>query len=325
MPGDAAAESPSERIRLGVSSCLMGEKVRYDGGHKLDRFLRDTLGSFVEYVPVCPEVECGLAVPREAMRLVGDPEAPRLLTSRSGVDLTDRMLAWAKERVERLAGEGLCGFVFKSGSPSSGMERVKVYTPEGMPSKTGVGIFARAFMDRFPLLPVEEEGRLNDPKLRENFIERIFTLKRWRDSLAHGKTRGNLVDFHTRNKLLVLSHSPELYRALGRWVAHAKGHEAEELFAEYQKLLLEALQLKATPRKNANVLQHCMGYFKGVLGPDEKQELLEVIERYRGGLIPLIVPATLVNHYVRKYDEPYLRLQTYLNPHPVELQLRNHV
>ncbi|MBI5013882.1 MAG: DUF523 and DUF1722 domain-containing protein [Deltaproteobacteria bacterium] len=322
---DVAVPPVSERIRLGVSSCLLGEKVRYDGGHKLDHFLRDTLGQYMEYVPVCPEVECGLPVPREAMRLVGDPESPRLVTSRSGVDLTDRMLDWARERVERLADEDLCGFVFKSGSPSSGMERVKVYSPEGMPSKTGVGLFARAFRDRFPLLPVEEEGRLNDARLRENFIERLFTLRRWREMLARGKTRGNLVDFHTREKLLFLSHSTELYRALGRWVAHAKEHGTEELFAEYQRLLLEALQLKATPKKNANVLQHCLGYFKNVLNPDEKQELLEVIDRYRTELIPLIVPVTLVNHYVRKYDEPYLRLQTYLNPHPAELRLRNHV
>ena len=324
--GEAIAfPAASERIRLGVSSCLLGEKVRYDGGHKLDHFLRDTLGQYVEYVPVCPEVECGLPVPREAMRLVGDPAAPRLVTSRSGVDQTDRMLAWARERVERLAEEGVCGFVFKSGSPSSGMERVKVYTPEGMPSKAGVGIFARAFLERFPLLPVEEEGRLNDPVLRENFIERLFTLKRWREMLARGKTRGSLVDFHTREKLLLLSHSPEHYRTLGRLVAHAKEHEPEDLFAEYQNLLLTALRLKTTPRKNANVLQHCLGYFKDVLSADEKQELLEVIERYRTELVPLVVPVTLVNHYVRKFGEPYLLRQTYLNPHPVELQLRNHV
>lgn len=325
MRDGTAAMQAGERIRLGVSSCLLGAKVRYDGGHKLDRFLVDTLGRYVEYVPVCPEVECGLPVPREAMRLVGDPEAPRLVTSRTGADLTDRMLAWARERVERLAGEDLCGFVFKSGSPSSGMERVKVYSAQGMPSKTGVGLFARAFLERFPLLPVEEEGRLNDPVLRENFIERLFALARWRETLARGKTRGNLVDFHTREKLLLLSHSTEHYRSLGRLVAHAKEHEPAELFAEYQSLLLTALRLEATHKKNANVLQHCLGYFKGVLSADEKQELLEVIERYRTDLIPLIVPVILVNHYVRKYGEPYLGQQTCLNPHPVELRLRNHV
>jgi uncharacterized protein YbgA (DUF1722 family) len=205
------------------------------------------------------------------------------------------------------------------------MERVKVYAEEGMTAKIGVGLFARAFMERFPLLPVEEEGRLNDPGLRENFIERIFALKRWRETLARGRTRGNLVDFHTREKLLVLSHSTEHYRALGRFVAHAAEHDTEALFAEYQQLLLEALRLKATSKKNANVLQHCLGYFKNVLSADEKQELLEVIERYRTELVPLVVPVTLVNHYVRKYGEPYLKAQTYLNPHPVELRLRNHV
>lgn len=320
-----AATRAEERIRLGISSCLLGAKVRYDGGHKLDRFLAETLGQYVEYVPVCPEVECGLPVPREAMRLVGDPAVPRLVTSRSGADLTDRMLGWARERTEQLAGEELCGFVFKSGSPSSGMERVKVYGEGGTPAKTGVGLFARAFMERFPLLPVEEDGRLNDPVLRENFIERIFALRRWRETLARGRNRGNLVDHHAREKLLVLSHSTEHYRALGRLVGHAKERETEPLFAAYQALLLEALRLRATPKKNANVLQHCLGYFKGVLSADEKQELLEIIERYRTGLVPLVVPVTLVNHYVRKYGEPYLRLQTYLNPHPAELRLRNHV
>lgn len=313
------------RIRLGISTCLLGEKVRYDGGHKLDAFLRDTLGRYVEYVPVCPEVECGLPVPREPMRLVGDPKAPRLVTSRTGLDHTDRMLAWARRRVEELATEDFCGFVFKAKSPSSGMERVKVYTSAGMPSGTGAGMFARVFRERFPLLPVEDEGRLHDPVLRENFVERLFSLQRWRDALAAGRSRRNLVAFHTREKLLLLAHSPELYRGMGRLVAHAAERELDDLYAEYQTLLLEALKLKATPRKHANVLQHCLGYFKRVLSTDEKQELLEIIESYRAGLVPLVVPMTLMNHYVRKYDQPYLREQTYLNPHPLELGLRNHV
>ncbi len=313
------------RIRLGISSCLLGEPVRYDGQHKLDRYLRDTLGGYVEWVPVCPEVECGLPVPREAMRLVGDPEAPRLVTNRTGVDHTERMLSWAARRVRELEAEDLCGFVFKSGSPSSGMERVKVYGDKGMPEKVGVGMFARAFMDHFPLLAVEEEGRLHDPRLRENFIERIFTYRRWRETVAAGRTRGHLVEFHTRNKLLILSHSPEHYRELGRLVASGKDRSPEELYERYQELLAEALGRKTTARKNANVLQHAMGYFKKELSADEKQELLEVIERYRTELVPLVVPVTLLNHYVRKYGEPYLGMQTYLNPHPVELQLRNHV
>jgi len=314
-----------EKIKLGISTCLLGENVRYDGGHKLDRFLTETLGEYVAYVPVCPEVECGLPIPRESMHLEGDPESPRLVTSRTKQDMTDRMVRWAKRRVVDLEREDVCGFIFKSNSPSSGMERVRVYDVKGVPAKKGVGIFARIFMDQFPLIPVEDEGRLNDPEIRENFIERIFALKRWREILAKKESRGNLVDFHTRHKLLILSHSPKHYQTMGKLVAKAKDLPLKELYLRYQTLLMEALQLKTTPKKNSNVLMHMMGYFREELSPDEKKELLEVIENYRREVIPLVVPVTLMNHYVRKYDQPYLRQQVYLNPHPLELQLRNHV
>ncbi len=314
-----------EKIRLGISTCLLGESVRYDGGHKLDRFLTDTLGQYVEYVPVCPEVECGLPIPREALRLVGNPDSPRLVTVRTKQDLTDRMTQWARKRVLELEKEGLFGFIFKGGSPSSGMERVKVYGDQGMPAKKGIGMFARTFMEHFPLLPVEEEGRLHDPILREHFIEQLFTLKRWREILAQGQSRGNLVSFHTRHKLLILSHSHKYYETMGKWVAQAKDLPLKELYQGYQILLMEALLLKTTPKKNSNVLQHMMGYFKDQLYSDEKQELLGLIDHYRQEYLPLIVPLTLMNHYVRKYNQPYLKEQVYLNPHPMELQLRNHV
>jgi uncharacterized protein YbgA (DUF1722 family)/uncharacterized protein YbbK (DUF523 family) len=278
----------------------------------------------VEYVPVCPEVECGLGIPREAMRLVGDPQSPRLVTVRTGQDFTERMLNWARGRVKELAKEGLCGFIFKSDSPSSGMERVKVYNEKGMPEKAGKGIFAKTFMDHFPLIPVEEEGRLHDPKLRENFIESIFTLRRWREVAQDKKSLGSLVAFHTQHKLLFLSHSEKHYRAMGKLVAEGKKLPLSELYASYETLLLEALKLRSTVKKNANVLQHMMGYFKEQLSKDEKQELLETLDEYRKGYIPLIVPITLINHYVRKYKEDYLRQQIYLNPHPIALQLRNH-
>ena len=314
-----------EKIKLGISTCLLGENVRYDGGHKLDRFLTDTLGQYVEYVPVCPEVECGLGVPRESMHLEGDPESPRLVTIRTKQDMTERMVSWAKKRVVELEKEGLYGFIFKSDSPSSGMERIRVYNEKGMPVKKGVGIFARIFMDHFPLLPVEDEGRLHDPKLRENFIERIFTLKRWREVLTKKESRGNVVDFHTRHKLLILSHSPKHSQLIGKLVARAKDIPLKELYQQYQTILMEALQLKTTPKKNTNALMHMMGYFKEKLSSDEKQELLEVIDHYRDGYIPLVVPVTLISHYVRKYNQTYLNQQVYLNPHPLELQLRNHV
>jgi uncharacterized protein YbgA (DUF1722 family)/uncharacterized protein YbbK (DUF523 family) len=291
-----------EKIRLGISTCLLGENVRYDGGHKLDRFLTDTLGQYVEYVPVCPEVECGLPIPRESMHLEGDPESPRLVTLRTKQDMTEQMVRWAEKRVVELEKEGLCGFIFKSDSPSSGMERVRVYNEKGMPVKKGVGMFARIFMEHFPLLPVEDEGRLHDPGLRENFIERIFTLKRWREVLSKKESRGHLVAFHTRHKLLILSHSPKHYQMMGKLVAKAKEIPTKELYQEYQAILMEALQLKTTSKKNSNVLMHMMGYFKKDLSSDEKKELLEVVENYRQGYIPLIVPITLINHYVRNYD-----------------------
>lgn len=314
-----------EKIKLGISTCLMGETVRYDGGHKLDRFLTDTLGQYVQYIPVCPEVECGLGVPRESMHLEGNPDSPRLITSRTKQDITERMVRWAKRRVVEFGEQDLCGFIFKSDSPSSGKERVKVYNEKGMPVKKGIGMFARIFMEHFPLLPVEDEGRLHDPKLRENFIERIFTLRRWREVIAKKASLGNVVDFHMKHKFLILSHSPRHYQWMGKLVAQAKDLPLKEFYRQYQAWLMESMKLKATPKKNANVLQHMMGYFKQQLSSDEKQELLEVIDHYRKEFIPLIVPITLINHYVRKYDQPYLKEQVFLNPHPLELQLRNHV
>jgi uncharacterized protein YbgA (DUF1722 family)/uncharacterized protein YbbK (DUF523 family) len=312
------------KIRLGLSSCLLGAKVRFDGGHRWDRFITDTLGQYVEFVPVCPEVECGLGVPREPMRLEGQPAAPRLVTVRTRQDLTQRLLTWTRRRVEELAHEDLDGYIFKAKSPSCGMARVKVYNDRGVFTTTGVGLLARVFLDHFPLLPVADEGRLHDPELRENFIERIFFHRRWRELLGQKPNLGDLVDFHTRHKLQILAHSPEHYRLMGRLVAQGRETALPEFLAAYQTLMLAALRLKATVKKNANVLDHLLGYFKKQLSSDEKQELLEIIDSYRRGEAPLIVPITLVNHYVRQYQEPYLKGQFYLQPHPLELKLRNH-
>lgn len=312
-----------EKIKLGISACLLGENVRYNGGHAHDHYLTNTLGQWVDYVPVCPEVECGLPVPRETMRLVGDPENPVLMTNKTKKDMTAQMKNWADKRVRDLEDSDLCGFIFKSKSPSSGLFRVKVYTEEGMPVNQGTGIWARKFTEHFPLLPVEEEGRLHDPGLRENFIQRIFVFKRWQEVLKKGKTRGNLVDFHTRHKLLLLSHNQKNYRAMGKLVASPKDATPTELFERYVEILNQTMMLKTTRPKNVNVLIHIMGYFKKMLSSDEKQELLEIINQYKKGYLPLVVPVTLLNHYVRKYDVPYLASQVYMNPHPIELGLRN--
>jgi len=313
-----------DKIRIGISACLVGQPVRFDGSHKHDRYLTNTLGEYLDFVPVCPEVESGFSVPRETLRLVGDPEAPRLVTSRTNIDHTDRMLSWAEKRVRELEAENLCGFIFKSDSPSSGLMRVKVYNSKGMAEKKGVGLFARTFTRHFPMLPVEEEGRLNDPVLRETFIEQIFTLKRWRETLTLGRNMKNLVDFQTRHKLLMLSHSPANARLMGKLVADGKQAPIQAVYVQYERLLIETLRMKSTIKKNLNVLEHILGYFKNQLDSDEKQEMLEIFDRYRNEFVPLIVPVTLLNHYVRKTGEPYLKQQVYLNPHPIALKLRNH-
>lgn len=314
----------ASQLKIGVSACLLGEKVRYDGGHKHDRYITDTLGKFFTFVPVCPEVECGMPVPREAMRLEGDPTAPRLMTRLTRIDKTGQMLEFCERRVRELEREDLCGFIFKKDSPSSGLYRVKVYN-DGMAARSGSGLFAAAVARHFPLLPLEEEGRLNDPCIRENFIERVFCCRRWKDFLAASPDLGDLVAFHTSHKLLYMAHSPRVYREMGILVAAGKSMETAELFRRYEELMMAGLAQHATVSKNTNVLQHIMGYFKKELSSGEKAEMLEVIGRYHGRLVPLIVPLTLLKHYVAKYDKSYLKGQIYLDPHPAELMLRNHV
>ena len=313
-------------IRLGISTCLLGEQVRYDGGHKHDRYLTGTLGQFFEWVPVCPEVEIGLPIPRESMRLVGDAENPRLIAPKSGADHTDRMKAWAQGRLEELAALDLCGFVAKKDSPSSGLFRVKVYNEHGMAQRNGTGIFPRELMNRFPLLPLEEEGRLNDMPLRENFLERVFAYYRWTRMLDEEPTPGGLVKFHTAHKLTLMAHSPAHYQEMGRLVADAGKRDWDELTAEYGAKLMEGLSVLGTRGKHVNVLQHLMGFLKNHLSGEDKQELLGLIEDYRQGLVPLIVPLTLLKHHLHRHPVPdWVHQQVYLNPYPKELMLRNHV
>jgi uncharacterized protein YbgA (DUF1722 family)/uncharacterized protein YbbK (DUF523 family) len=323
---DRNANRQGPAIRLGISTCLLGEHVRYDGGHKLDRYLVHTLGRYVEWVPVCPEVEMGLPTPRESMHLVGDPDSPRLIAPRSGQDHTARMIAWASNRVEQLAGERLHGFVFKKGSPSSGLYRVRVYDEQGMPQQVGTGLFAREVMRRFPLLPLEEEGRLNDARLRENFIERIFAYSRWMRAMDENPTPGELVRFHTAHKMTVMAHSPAHYQQMGRLVAQAGKLPWDELVDTYSQLLMEGLAIIATPGRHANVLQHLMGFVKRELDTEDKAELTALIEDYRTEFVPLIVPLTLLKHHLNRYPVPeWVHQQVYLNPYPRELMLRNHV
>ena len=337
-----ATSNAARPLRLGVSSCLLGAAVRYDGGNKRDRFLSDVLAPYVEWVPVCPEVEAGMGVPREAVHLVGDPTAPRMIGTRTGRDHTVAMRRFAAARVRALAALDLCGYVFKKDSPSCGLERVRVYaasgTPPpsgasrrtrasqagGAPTRRGRGLFAAAFTAAYPSIPVEEEGRLQDPLLRENFIERIFCYRRLRSLLVR-PTRGALVAFHTAHECLILAHSPRAYAALGRLVTARGGARPAAHARRYGDGLMAALAVPATVTKHVNVLQHIAGFCRAHLSSGERRELATVIDDYRRGIVPLVVPIRLVRHHVERHDVADMKTQVYLNPHPKELMLRNHV
>ncbi len=319
-----AAAILREPIRIGVSTCLLGEQVRFDGGHKRDPFLVETFGRYVEWVPVCPEVEAGLGVPRASMHLRRIEDEVRLVTTKTGIDHTDRMHRYAARRVDALKTHELCGYVLKKNSPSCGMERVKIYGRSG-PVANGRGLFAEALLQAFPHLPVEEEGRLTDPRLRENFVERVFAYRRLRSLFRSHWTLGRLVAFHTAHKLQLMAHSPRLYAELGRLVAGAKVLVRAALQAAYETQFMNTLEVMATPKRHVNVLQHILGYFTDRLDSAARHELIGLIEDYGRGLLPLVVPLTMVRHYVRQFEIGYLQAQTYLDPHPKELMLRNHV
>jgi len=315
----------TDRPRIGISACLLGDEVRFDGGHKRDPFLAVTLSPHVEWVKVCPEVEVGMGTPREALRLVRAADGGvRMLTTRTGVDHTDAMHTWSRRRLRALEGEQLSGYVLKKNSPSCGMERVKVYNATGMPDPSGRGLFAAALLTHFPNLPVEEEGRLSDPRLRENFIERVFAYQRLRRFFAGRWTSGSLVAFHTAHKMSLLSHSTVAYRALGQLVARQPSSRAA-LREAYEQGFMAALSVLATTRRHTNVLMHMAGHLKKLLDKASRAELVSCLEEYRLGLVPLVVPITLLRHYVRLHHVAYLAGQTYLEPHPRELMLRNHV
>ncbi|HVZ74850.1 MAG TPA: DUF523 and DUF1722 domain-containing protein [Polyangia bacterium] len=323
------AASIDEPLRIGVSSCLLGQEVRFDGQHKRSAFLTEELAPFVSFVPICPEVEVGMGIPREPVRLVRGADAkPLMLATKTGADWTARMNALAARRADELAREGLVGYVLKSKSPSCGMARVKLYdAPETTraPKPEGVGLFARALMDRLPNLPVEEEGRLEDARLRENFVERIFAYARVRRLFASRWTIGDVVAFHTAHKMQLLAHSTDGYRALGALVGGAKALPRAELRDRYEAAFMAVLAKLATPGRHANVLTHMLGHLKRTPDDGDKRELMTVVEDHRRGLVPLVVPVTLMRHHARRLSVAYLLDQTYLEPHPKELMLRNHV
>jgi uncharacterized protein YbgA (DUF1722 family)/uncharacterized protein YbbK (DUF523 family) len=323
-----ALYTADEPIRIGVSACLLGARVRFDGGHKRSDFLVDTLGSFVEFVPVCPEVEIGLGVPRETLRLVRSSDATRvakLVSNETGIDHSDRMNSYAERRIIALGPEELSGYVLKKDSPSCGMERVRVYGSSGMPTRDGSGLFAAALIRRYPSLPVEEEGRLSDPQLRANFVERVFAYRRLRSFFSSRWTIGGLVKFHTAHKLVLMAHSPKAYSELGQFVAEAKRMVRDKVPTHYEFAFIAALKKLATAARHTNVLRHMLGYLRPHLDRDTRDELATLIDDYRHQLVPLIVPLSMFRHYARKFEVAYLREQVYLEPHPKELMLCNHV
>ncbi len=309
--------------RIGVSACLLGQPVRYDGGHKRDAFIAGPLGEFVEYVPVCPEAAIGLGVPRPTIRLLGDSERPRLVgTADAGLDVTERMEAYAEQQADRLG--DLCGYILKKDSPSCGMERVKVFNDRGTHAeRKGSGVFARILMQRRPLLPVEEEGRLHDAVLRENFVNRVWAMQRWQSLRREGLNAARLIEFHTAHKYLVMAHSQAAYQRLGRLLSNLSGKDLQPLADAYVEELMHTLRRRVTRQRHVNVLQHIMGYLKKRIDSGDKAELMASIESYRRGETPLIVPVTLLRHYFRRHPDDYMEKQIYLRPHPDKLGLRN--
>jgi uncharacterized protein YbbK (DUF523 family)/uncharacterized protein YbgA (DUF1722 family) len=311
-------------FRVGISACLLGEHVRYDGGHKRDRFLADALGRYVEWVPVCPEVELGLGIPREPIRLESIRGSIRLVALRSRRDLTDEMLALARARAAALAPLDVAGFVLKKDSPSCGVTGVRVHGGAGRPARRGTGLFARVLMERLPLLPVEDGERLHDARLRDNFIERLSAYRRWQRFLSHRPTRSRLIRFHAAHKLLLRAHSPTAYASLRRLIGTAKNRFVQATLEHYGSRFMAALRTPTTPGRHADVLQHMVGYLSGRLERTAREALLESIAAHRRGRVPLTVPLTLVRQHVRRLHVAYLEGQVYLEPHPQELMPQRH-
>lgn len=321
-----AAGDDAPRLRLGISSCLLGENVRYDGGHKRDTFLTVGLARWVEWVPVCPEVEVGMGIPRESVRLVGDRAAPRMVGIRSSRDWTDEMQTWAAQRAAKLRALRLHGFVLTKNSPSCGLFAVKVYENAVAPVKKGRGLWAAALAAADPLLPLEEDGRLCDAKLRENFVDRIFAHERWMRFIDEDGSRKGLVRFHTVHKLSILSHSPERYKALGRLVAGAGQQTPAALRDAYGRAFMEAMAVPTTRGRHVNVLQHLAGFLKRDVDAADRDEVARTIADYQAGHVPLVVPVTLLRHHLRRIpDAAWAFEQVYVSPYPRELMIRNHV
>ncbi|OOZ42278.1 hypothetical protein BOW53_00075 [Solemya pervernicosa gill symbiont] len=309
------------RITLGISACLLGEKVRYDGHHKYNGYIVETLGAHFDLSPFCPEVAAGLGVPRPTIRLVGKPATPQAVgTLDPNLNVTNKLERLGRRTAREM--KSISGYILKARSPSCGMERVSVYPPKGPVVKKGVGRFAAKLMESNALLPIEEEGRLNDPELRDNFIERVFAYQRWQQLNSRRLTPKRLSEFHAAQKLCLMAHSPQAYRQLGQLISSASTQPLSTLKQTYATGLMDALNKRATPAKHCNVMQHILGYLKKSIDAEDKQELLELIDAFRQGQSTRAAPLTLLRHHFRKHPNGYIRQQHYLFPSPDESILR---
>jgi len=312
-----------QKIKIGISSCLLGENVRFDSGHKKNSYITGVLNDYFEFTPFCPEVEIGLGIPREPIRLISvDDEVRCVGTKNSTLDFTEKLDDIAEK--QKHWHDDLCGYIVKKDSPSCGMERVKIYN-EGTPIRSGTGIYAKRLMENYPFLPVEEEGRLEDSHLRENFIHRVYIYSRWKTMRNQQFTISHLQEFHAKHKYILMSHNQEKARALGALLADRKDIDLNSLADKYLDNMMSTLKIIATKKNHVNTLQHLQGYLKKHLGADDKAELNTVISDYRNGLLPLIVPITLLRHHFRKYPNDYITQSYYMTPHPGELMLLNNI
>ncbi|HEX8593187.1 MAG TPA: DUF523 and DUF1722 domain-containing protein [Pseudomonas sp.] len=309
--------------KLGISACLLGAEVRFNGGHKESHLCTRALTEYFEFVPACPEVAIGMGIPREPIRLVGDAENPQALGSvNRELNVTQALADYGVQMAAEL--DDISGYIFMQKSPSCGLERVKVYRENGAPvDGGGRGIYAQAFCARHPNLPVEEDGRLNDPVLRENFITRVFAYAAWHELLKIGLTRRSLTEFHSRYKYQLMANDPVQYRALGNMLGGMGRSDPNDIAEQYFSDLMTALKKCATRRTHTNVLQHLTGYLKQTISAADKQEIQQLIAQYHQGIVPLIVPLTLLKHHFRQHPDPYVALQVYMQPHPENLSLRN--
>ena len=313
---------PISKPKLGISACLMGAEVRFNGGHKASHLCTQTLSEYFDFVPACPEVALGMSIPREAIRLVGDADAPKAIGSvHNDLNVTQPLAEYGAHMAAQM--NDVCGYIFMQKSPSCGLERVKVYQDNGLPAPVGRGIYAQAFCALRPNLPVEEDGRLNDPVLRENFITRVFTYADWQSLLSIGLTRRGLMEFHSRYKYQLMANNPAQYKVLGKMLGSMAKADPNEIGPRYFSELMSALKKCATRGTHTNVLQHLNGYFKKTMSQDDRQEMQRLIGQYRRGVVPLIVPLTLLKHHLRQNPDLYLAQQVYLQPHPENLSLRN--